>query len=159
MDNLFPSLRNLVQQVTLLVACLDDNLIGKVSANGDLSMKDAYDFKRKLFPIKSWAKSIWNKDIPPSKSLLAWRLMHGKFPTDDMFMARGCNIASMCSVCRSTSESSLHLFFECNFAYSIWYWLATILNPTLQFQSLEDIWNLCERSWSPQCKVTILSAI
>jgi hypothetical protein len=37
--------------------------------------------------------------------------------------------------------------------------LATILNLTLQFQSLEDIWNLCERSWSPQCKVTILSAI
>jgi hypothetical protein len=34
-----------------------------------------------------------------------------------------------------------------------------VLNFTLNFQSLEDIWNLCDRSWSPQCKVTIKAAI
>jgi hypothetical protein len=71
-------------------------------------MKDAYDFKRKHFPFKSWAKDIWNKDVPPSKSLLAWRLMHGKVPTDDMLMDRDCNIASMCSICVAPHLS--HIF-------------------------------------------------
>jgi hypothetical protein len=27
-------------------------------------------------PILSWAKSVCCKDVPPSRSLLAWRLMH-----------------------------------------------------------------------------------
>jgi uncharacterized Tic20 family protein len=32
-------------------------------------------------PILSWAKSVCCKDVPPSRSLLAWRLMHDKIPT------------------------------------------------------------------------------
>ncbi|GAU32674.1 hypothetical protein TSUD_218510 [Trifolium subterraneum] len=53
-----------------------------------------------------WAKTIWNSDIPPSKSLLVWRLMHNKVPTDENLMLRGCYMPSMCSICNNTCKSS-----------------------------------------------------
>jgi hypothetical protein len=52
-----------------------------------------------------------------------------------------------------------HLFFQCDFAFFIWCWLAFVLNVTLQFQSMYDLWLLAESNWSPQCKVVINAAL
>ncbi|GAU28119.1 hypothetical protein TSUD_295560 [Trifolium subterraneum] len=106
-----------------------------------------------------WAKVIWTPDIPPSKSLFAWRLMHGKVPTDENLMIRGCCIASMCNLCNSHEESSFHPFFECAYAIRLWSWLASCLNIVLQFTTIDDMWKLCDLNWSPQCKVTVTAAI
>jgi len=146
-------------QVTLPVEDIEDQLIWKHVSNGQLTLKDAYSFKKHPAPKKHWVSTIWCKDIPPSKSLLAWRIMHDKVPTDEKLMERGCNLPSMCSLCSVTTETTFHLFFECSFAFKLWCWLASIVDCNLHFQSLEDIWTLCERSWSPQCKIVILSAI
>ncbi|MCH99434.1 ribonuclease H protein [Trifolium medium] len=85
--------------------------------------------------------------------------MHNKVPTDENLMIRGCYMPSMCSICKCKVESSFHIFFECSFAIKTWSWLASCLNVVLQFNSIEDIWNLCDANWSPQCKVTIIAAI
>ncbi|CAJ2667996.1 unnamed protein product [Trifolium pratense] len=159
LENMFPNLLSMVQHITLPVEETLDQLCWNNSPSGMISMKLAYDFKRKHYTPKHWAKSIWSIDIPPSKSLLVWRLMHDKVPTDDKLMERGCNIPSMCSLCHTHSESTFHLFFECNFVFSLWCWMASILNTTLHFQSIEDIRLLCDGSWSPQCKITIKAAI
>jgi hypothetical protein len=90
---------------------------------------------------------------------MVWRLMHGKMPTDENLMARGCAIPSMCNLCNNHVESSFHLLFECQFAIKLWSWLAGCLNVTLQFSSMDDMWRLCDWNWSPQCKVTITAAI
>jgi len=74
-------------------------------------------------------------------------------------MEMGCNIPFMCSLCYVQTETSFHIFFDCIFAFELWCWLASILDCTLHFQSLEDIWTVCDRYWSPQCKIVILSAI
>ncbi|CAJ2646936.1 unnamed protein product [Trifolium pratense] len=158
-DTLFPQVKNLVQQVTLPVEPIADSLVWKDSANGLLTLKMAYDFKRHHFPIINWAKSIWSKDIPPSRSLLAWRVMLDKVPTDDKLSERGCNLPSMCSLCNNHSETMFHLFFQCSFAFQIWCWLATVLEVTLHFQSMTDIWLLAEKNWSPQCKIVIKAAL
>ncbi|MCH86122.1 ribonuclease H protein, partial [Trifolium medium] len=89
-----------------------------------------------------WAKVIWSPDIPPSKSLLVWRLMHNKVPTDDNLMLRGCELPSMCSICSKTVESSFHIFFECAYAVKLWSWYANCLDMALQFSSMEDMWKL-----------------
>jgi len=34
-----------------------------------------------------------------------------------------------------------------------------VLDFPLQLQSLEDIWTLCDRGWSPQCKIAVTAAI
>jgi len=51
------------------------------------------------------------------------------------------------------------LFFECKFAFMIWCWFASILGSALHFQSIEDIWSICDRGWSPQCKTVIQATI
>ncbi|GAU22346.1 hypothetical protein TSUD_106740 [Trifolium subterraneum] len=81
---------------------------------GELNLSDAYRFKLQQFQDLHWAKLIWNPDIPPSKSCLAWSLMHNKVPTDENLMLRGCALPSMCSLCNKNVESSFHIFFECN---------------------------------------------
>ena len=157
--NLFPSLWFTVTQVTIPNHYQQDKLIWKHNTKGDLEMRDAYNYKKHHFPIVSWAKLIWSKDIPPSKSLLVWRCMLNKLPTDDNLITRGCHLPSICSLCFNHSESSFHLFFECSYAQKIWRWLASTINFNFQFQSIEEIWSLCNRAWSPQCKTVITAAL
>jgi ribonuclease HI len=159
LDHIFPNLKPIISQVTIPLEASRDFLIWKHTDDGELNLKDAYLFKLPQLQIFPWADLIWNKDIPPSKSLLVWRLMHGKIPTDDNLMLRGCHIPSMCSLCNKQVESSFHLFFECDFAVKLWSWLAGCLDHAIQFYQIEDMWKLCDRNWSPQSKVTITAAI
>jgi hypothetical protein len=159
LDNIFPTLKNIVKHVILPVEPLSDELVWIGTNNGSLSLKESYDFKRHHFPILNWAKIIWCADVPPSRSLLVWRIMLDKLLTDDKLVERGCSMSSMCSLCCCHSETLFHLFFECNFSFRIWCWLVTALHLILQFQSLEDIWSLCDRASSPQCRTVIKSAI
>ncbi|GAU38423.1 hypothetical protein TSUD_396030 [Trifolium subterraneum] len=122
---------NLVQQVTIpLVAC-QDKLLWKHTDTGDLQLKEAYFFKLQQFQDLHWAKSIWSSDIPPSKSILAWRLMHDKVPTDENLKLR----------------------------VKIWSWFANSLDLVLQFTSMDDMWKICDLSWSPQCKIVVIAAL
>jgi len=149
----FPDLR-LVSKVTLLHHSKPDTLVRNHSAKGDLTMQDAYNFKKPHYPKIPWAKCIWSKDIPPSKSLLDWRMMLNKLPTDENLSVRGYNLPSKCSLCFSHVETTHHLFFECSFVVNIWIWLATTLNCPFLFSSIENIWTLCNRQMSSQCKIT-----
>jgi hypothetical protein len=155
----FPNLKQQLENITIPLECKADFLAWNDSDSGDLSLKQAYMFKDHPLPQLHWAKILWCKDIPPSKSLVAWRLMHQKLPTDENLCLRGCNLPSVCNLCFKEGESSFHLFFQCPYAICIWTWLARILNLNLHFNTVEDIWSLCDRSWQPQCKVVILASI
>ncbi|CAJ2632471.1 unnamed protein product [Trifolium pratense] len=155
----FNNLIAIVNQVIIPLEPCQDHLLWNHTDSGDLQLKAAYQFKMQNFQDLHWAKTIWNSDIPPSKSLLVWRLMLNKVPTDENLMIRGCYMPSMCSICKSQVESSFHIFFECSFAVRTWSWLAGCLNLVLQFSSIEDIWKLCDLNWSPQCKTTLTAAI
>jgi len=50
------------------------------------------------------------------------------------------------------TESTFHLFFRCAFAIKLWSWFATILNVTLQFNTIDDIWRIYNRQWTPHAK-------
>jgi ribonuclease HI len=56
-------------------------------------------------------------------------------------------------------ESTFHLFFECPFAVHIWSWFSSVIGINLHFQSIEDIWKVCDRNWNPQCKVVITASL
>ena len=122
------------------------------------SLKCAYDYKSSPSQPVHWGKLIWNISIPPSKSLFFWRVIHNKIPTDDNLIARGQHLTSICNLCLKHSESSHHLMFECSFAYNIWRWLSFTLSVPV-ISNVDDCWALLNKSWSSQCKVTILSAI
>jgi ribonuclease HI len=156
---MFSNLRSIIHNVVIPLEDFQDKLLWKHSDSGALELKHAYSFKVQQFQDLQWAKLIWIPDIPPSKALLVWRLMHQKVPTDENLMIRGCSIPSMCNLCSCHSESSFHLFFECAFAVKLWSWLAGCLNMTIQFSCMEDMWKLCDLNWSPQAKVTVTAAI
>jgi len=42
---------------------------------------------------------------------------------------------------------------------NLWRWLASNINCTFNFQTKEEIWNLCNNSGNPQCKTVITASI
>ncbi|MCH92420.1 ribonuclease H protein [Trifolium medium] len=67
--------------------------------SGELTLKDAYLHFAPIGPNISWAKSIWNAAIPPSKSFMVWRLFHNRLPTDENLASRGFQLPScFCNV-------------------------------------------------------------
>ena len=129
----FPLIRLLTSQVIIPVQINIDKLVWKHNGNGMLTLKDAYNFKKNHFPKLPWAKIIWSKDIPPSKSLLVWRVILNKLPNDDNLKNRGCCLPSMCTLCRRHEESIFHTFFECSYAANLWNWFADAINRRLVF--------------------------
>ena len=123
-----PNLYSLVNQVTIPTVRRRDKLVWKHSNNGEITLKEAYCFKKSRAPKLPWAMIIWSADFPPSKSLLVWRFMHGKLPTDENLAARGCQLPSMCSLCCNALETSNHLFLECSYALHLWSWFASTVN-------------------------------
>jgi hypothetical protein len=156
---MFSTLKILADQVVIPNQPTRDKLILKHSTNGDMTLKEAYNFKKSNSTKLPWAKLIWSNDVPPSKSLMVWRLMLDKLPTDDILLSRGCQLPSLCSLCNSTVETSFHLFFECTYVLNLWRWFAGTINCTLSFQNKEDVWNLCNNSWNPQCKIVLIATL
>lgn len=104
-------------------------------------------------------KSLCTIDISPSKYLVSQRIMHGKLPIDENIKLRGCFIPSMCKLCIQHEESSFHLCFECPFAINILMWLLEALDVRSDFNTVMDLWSLCDKYWSSQCIVVIQIAL
>lgn len=149
---MYPAVTQLIHKVSIPRIDQKHQLRWRHTSTGDLLMKEAYEFKNQQLQTLHWVKCIWSKDIPPARSLFAWRFMHNKVPTDENLMLRDCNIPSLCSICFKSSETSFHLFFECYLATKLWSWLASTIKTPLLFSSKEDIWKICDRALSPQCK-------
>ena len=116
----FPQVNFITEQVTIPFEATEDKRIWQPSNNGDLSFKQAYEFKYGVGQNIKWAKDLWCPNIPPTKSLLVWRILHNKVSTDENLLSRGFQFPSWCSSCNILCESTFHLFFECSFAMHLW---------------------------------------
>jgi len=56
-------MRLLVQQVIILLKPKIDQLLRKHTTNGELALRDAYEFKLQQFQEFPWSKAILCKDI------------------------------------------------------------------------------------------------
>ncbi|GAU16832.1 hypothetical protein TSUD_367790 [Trifolium subterraneum] len=92
----------LVKNITIPLFEKDDKLLWSPSHDGDLSLKDSYSLFSPAGQQMFWSKIVWNFFIPPSKSLLFWRCLQHKLPTDDSLSVRGCALPSMCSLCNNS---------------------------------------------------------
>ena len=57
-----------------------------------------------------WATTIWSIYIPPSRSLIVWRIMHDKMRTDEKLKQSCCNLPSIYNLCLNHKETTFHLF-------------------------------------------------
>ncbi|RHN65352.1 putative reverse transcriptase zinc-binding domain-containing protein [Medicago truncatula] len=153
----FPQVNFIAEQVTIPFEATEDKIIWQPSNNGDLSFEQAYEFKYGVGQNIKWAKDLWCLDIPPTKSLLVWRILHNKVPLEENLLSRGFQFPSWCSFYNILCESTFHLFFECSFAMHLWNWLLSIININMQFANCFDFLKILDRKWSPQCR-TVLKA-
>jgi len=147
-ENVFPILKQLALKVTLPINVRKDTLLWKPSNTGVLTFKKAFLFKQGTGQNSHWAKDLWSPDIPPSQSFLVWRIMHNKLPSDENLSLRGY-FPSACSVYKSCSETTNHLFFECIFAFKLWSCIASMLRTSV-ITSMDDFWVVLNKQWSPQ---------
>lgn len=133
-------------------------LIWPLTNYGSMSLKEAYVFKQRNSPKFDWVKTIWSPDIPPSKSLLAWRIMHHKILTDDQLQKRGFFMPFMCSLCRCQIESIQHLFFYRIIASKFWHWLCNRHELNIRFHSVDALMKFCNRPKS-QCPIIVKVSI
>ncbi|XP_058783349.1 uncharacterized protein LOC131658030 [Vicia villosa] len=161
-DNLqmaFPSLLSKISIVSIPDFNVEDSLVWKYSTHGDLSFQTAYNTIIKPSLSKLWSIFLGDKDSPPSHSMVVWRYIHHKIPTDDNYSIRGFNLPSMCSLCNSQSETMDHLFFGCSFVTKLWHWLESKCDINFKILCFNNFLKLINISWSAQALVVIKVSI
>lgn len=141
-----------------------DESIWNYSSSGSLTLKETYLHLRPLNPHVNRSKKFWNSYIPPSISLLVLRFMHNKMLSDSNLELRGCRFRGcrfpyMCNICKIQEDITLHIFFNCQFAVTIWSWFNNLINLTCFPLHPSDLWSLLDPTWSSQCQLVINATI
>ncbi|KAL8480976.1 hypothetical protein ACS0TY_027491 [Phlomoides rotata] len=95
---------------------------------------------------------IWGPFIPTKRSMVIWRLIHGKLPTWDYIRYRGFSGPSKCVFCYSAKEDLDHLFNHCPWTQSIISKVSSVFNVHFSFKFGFGYWLLqaCRCDFSPQ---------
>ncbi|XP_019432196.1 PREDICTED: uncharacterized protein LOC109339236 [Lupinus angustifolius] len=129
------------------------------SSDSILTTKLAYDSLSHSNSPNHWRNNIWFNSIPHSRSFITWRLLNGKMPTNDNLQKRGWYMGSMCSLCRSNTEGSSHLFLTCPFAIYLWNWLGSHMAIFIDTSSVTALFSICNNSWSKQMNEMLYACI
>ncbi|PKU70465.1 Putative ribonuclease H protein [Dendrobium catenatum] len=73
----------------------------------------------KGYPVVNWHRFIWHKRNAIRFSSFGWMAVRNGLKTADNLLKRGINVNPSCSFCLDFTESHSHLFFECDFSFSI----------------------------------------
>ncbi|XP_058783269.1 uncharacterized protein LOC131657941 [Vicia villosa] len=153
-----PKLLSTISSIVIPNFNVEDKLVWKSNTNGELSFKTAYNIITKPSPSKFRSNFPWDKDSPPSQSMVVWRYIHRKLPTHDSYVIRGFSLPSMCSLCHSSQETMDRLFFGCKFATNLWKWLKLKCGINFNFQCYNDCLKLLDFPWSAQALSVLKSS-
>jgi len=103
-------------------------------------------------------KFIWSSYILSCKTLVLWKVFHGRLPTDQHIQNKGPHICSMCTLCEKHEESIQHLFFEYANALRIWNWVRHIF-PIYHFSNKDDLLSFIKSDGSLLVKLIKLVVI
>lgn len=81
------------------------------TSSSELGMNDAY---QSLVPVGQkvpWAKELWNLAIPPSKTLLMWKIIDNNISTYDIIVRRGINNWHPCAPYAKPSQKLFNIYF------------------------------------------------
>lgn len=83
-----------------------------------------YSLIRDHKPVVAWARAVWTSRGIPKHNFFTWLVTLNRCPTKDRMISWGFQTDPTCVLCNSVPESRNHLFFDCNYSYSVWNTLA-----------------------------------
>ena len=86
-------------------------------------------------------KYLWKMKVPLKVKIFAWYLRRGVILTKDNLLKRNWHGSSKCCFCNH-DETIKHLFFDCQFARSIWstIQIASTLYPPISVANIFGNW-------------------
>ena len=115
----YPWLANQIYQVSFLKNAVD-SCVWTPSSDGILTTKAVYNVWRVKRPARPLYKHLFCSYIPPSRSIICWKALCNKLPTETDLAARGFLLPSMCRLCKGDLESSSLLFMHFRCAVTAW---------------------------------------
>ncbi|KAH0696182.1 hypothetical protein KY289_013664 [Solanum tuberosum] len=123
------------------------------NAQGEFTIKSAFQLTRKKREEKEWMNNIWLKGLPLKISFFFWRVWRQRIPTDDVLKRMRVNVVSKCHCCNVGEEETIqHLFLTAPIAQKLWKHFALCAGISLEgvhLQQLITIW----WDWPGQHKV------
>ena len=118
-----------------------DKFRWNLTKNGEFSVYSMYRaLIQPVVPVDT-NKKIWKMKIPLKTKVFAWYLRRGVILTKDNLAKRNWHRSRKCVFC-SQDESIKHLFFQCEFARSIWsaIQIGSTLYPPHNVANIFDNW-------------------
>jgi len=78
---------------------------------------NAYSTLRPQSSTVNWEKIVWEQWALPKHNFILWLAIHGKLCTKDRL--KFTHTDTLCMFCRQAEESHGHLFFSCNWTFSL----------------------------------------
>ncbi|XP_074278116.1 uncharacterized protein LOC141601718 [Silene latifolia] len=85
----------------------------------EYTIAKGYDLIRNKGDRIQWQGMVWNKYTIPKLGFLAWIYFHKGLNTKEKLYKLGITEDDTCGVCGSGSESSSHLFFDCEYGLRV----------------------------------------
>jgi len=108
----------------------NDKLIWHFSANGEFSVKSAYQVARARVQAqtatssdatgKSFWRLIWKLDVPPRIKVFAWKVGAQALATKMNLAIRVPAVDMRCDICGAVEELDVHVLFLCPLAREVW---------------------------------------
>ncbi|XP_057791145.1 uncharacterized protein LOC131008275 [Salvia miltiorrhiza] len=128
----------------------------KHSISGDVSAALAFSRKGHIFPEVNWGKWIWEPFIPVRRSIICWRIIHGRLPTLDILIRQGMVGPNGCAICYECEESISHVFWSCSKVKPIWKELLSWFDKDMLGDCL-DIHSFLVQAWTTNFSSQLLS--
>ena len=71
-----------------------------------------------------WARGIWFSQANPKFAFMAWLSIRDRMSTLDRASRWSQGLDTTCVLCKNSTETRSHLFFECDYSAQIWEYIA-----------------------------------
>ncbi|KAL8113024.1 hypothetical protein AgCh_020371 [Apium graveolens] len=153
--------KELILSIPLSMGTREDGWYWLLDPKGNFTVRSGYRFLQGEQPkpyAKFWRK-MWSLRLPGKVLNLVWRACCGCLPTAMALTNKRVEINKICPWCHQAEETDIHVFFECNFARSMW--LCFGLRDAMQVSRGEGIMNILQRIFDTlsQEKCTLIGIV
>ncbi|GJW64883.1 RNA-directed DNA polymerase, eukaryota, reverse transcriptase zinc-binding domain protein [Tanacetum coccineum] len=131
----------------------------------DFNVSQAYYDMSTQWNSVSWRKIVWFSHCIPKHAFIMWMAINGKLMTQDRLKRWGIYDMMVCPLCKKGEESHSDLFFECEFARSVWKGLSVLCKVNTNSMKWKDIVDeFCSKPngksiWSVVRRLTLAAAV